>query len=77
MIRDLRAGTTRELAPDWVLSAESLAWSVDSTVLYALAQDAGLRARMGAAAHARFHERFTEAAVMRTATHLYAGLRNV
>jgi acylaminoacyl-peptidase len=43
MIRDLRAGTTRELAPDWVLSAESLAWSVDSTVLYALAQDAGQR----------------------------------
>lgn len=43
MIRDLRAGTTRELAPEWVLSAESLAWSIDSTMLYALAQDAGQR----------------------------------
>jgi glycosyltransferase involved in cell wall biosynthesis len=40
-----------------------------------LARDAGLRARMGEAAHARFIERFTEAAVMRTATGLYAGLR--
>ena len=38
-------------------------------------QDIGLRARMGAAAHARFDERFTEAAVMRTATELYAELR--
>jgi acylaminoacyl-peptidase len=35
------AGTTRELAPGWVLSPESLAWSVDSKVLYALAEDAG------------------------------------
>jgi hypothetical protein len=30
---------------------------------------------MGAAAHARFCERFTEEAVMRTMTALYAGLR--
>jgi glycosyltransferase involved in cell wall biosynthesis len=41
-----------------------------------LAGDAPLRARMGAAAHARFRERFTEEAVMRTVTELYAGLRN-
>jgi glycosyltransferase involved in cell wall biosynthesis len=41
-----------------------------------LAGDAPLRARMGAAAHARFRERFTEEAVMRTMTALYAGLRN-
>jgi glycosyltransferase involved in cell wall biosynthesis len=41
-----------------------------------LAGDAPLRARMGAAAHARFRERFTEEAVMRTMTELYAGLRN-
>jgi glycosyltransferase involved in cell wall biosynthesis len=40
-----------------------------------LAGDAPLRARMGAAAHARFCERFTEEAVMRTMTALYAGLR--
>jgi glycosyltransferase involved in cell wall biosynthesis len=40
-----------------------------------LAGDPGLRARMGEAAHARFRARFTEEAVMRTMTALYAGLR--
>jgi glycosyltransferase involved in cell wall biosynthesis len=40
-----------------------------------LANDAPLRARLGAAANARFRERFTEAAVIRTMTKLYAGLR--
>jgi dipeptidyl aminopeptidase/acylaminoacyl peptidase len=43
LIRDLKAGTTRELAAAWILSPESIAWSMDSTVLYALAQDAGQR----------------------------------
>ncbi len=36
-----------------------------------LAADAGLRARMGEAAHARFLERFTEDEVMKTARDLY------
>ena len=40
--------------------------------LVALAGDAALRARLGAAAHARFQERFTEDAVRRTVTALYA-----
>jgi glycosyltransferase involved in cell wall biosynthesis len=43
--------------------------------LILLANDAALRARLGAAANARFRERFTEAAVIRTMTVLYAGLR--
>jgi glycosyltransferase involved in cell wall biosynthesis len=43
--------------------------------LILLANDAALRARLGAAANARFRERFTEAAVIRTMTALYAGLR--
>jgi glycosyltransferase involved in cell wall biosynthesis len=43
--------------------------------LVRLAGDAALRARLGAAAHARFVERFTEAAVIRTMTGLYAELR--
>jgi glycosyltransferase involved in cell wall biosynthesis len=43
--------------------------------LILLANDAPLRARLGAAANARFRERFTEAAVIRTMTALYAGLR--
>jgi glycosyltransferase involved in cell wall biosynthesis len=40
--------------------------------LLRLAGDAALRARLGAAAHARFQERFTEEAVRRTVTALYA-----
>jgi len=45
--------------------------------LVRLANDAALRARLGAAAHARFHERFTEVAVVRTLTEFYAGLRRM
>jgi glycosyltransferase involved in cell wall biosynthesis len=41
-----------------------------------LAGDATMRARMGAAAHVRFRECFTEEAVVRTMTTFYAGLRN-
>lgn len=39
--------------------------------LIALARDAALRTRMGRAAHARFLERFTETAVMKTVGDLY------
>jgi glycosyltransferase involved in cell wall biosynthesis len=42
-----------------------------------LAGDAALRARLGAAAHARFIDRFTERAVIRTMTEFYAGLRRM
>jgi glycosyltransferase involved in cell wall biosynthesis len=43
--------------------------------LVALSQDADLRARLGAAAHSRFAERFTEAAITRAVGALYAGFR--
>ena len=43
--------------------------------LVRLADDAPLRARLGAAAHARFQERFTEAAVIGAMTKFYAALR--
>jgi len=43
--------------------------------LLRLAGDAALRARMGAAAHTRFMERFTELAVIRTMMEFYAELR--
>jgi glycosyltransferase involved in cell wall biosynthesis len=43
--------------------------------LVRLAGDAALRVRLGAAARARFMERFTEAAVIHTMTGLYAELR--
>ena len=42
-----------------------------------LAGDSALRQRMGAAARARFMERFTEAAVMRTISDLYRSLVSV
>jgi glycosyltransferase involved in cell wall biosynthesis len=45
--------------------------------LVRLAGDPALRARLGAAAHARFRERFTEDAVIRTMTEFYARLRRV
>jgi glycosyltransferase involved in cell wall biosynthesis len=45
--------------------------------LVRLAGDPALRARLGAAAHARFEERFTEAAVIRTMTAFYAGIRRM
>jgi glycosyltransferase involved in cell wall biosynthesis len=43
--------------------------------LVRLAGDAALRGRLGAAAHARFQERFTQEAVIRTMMALYAQLR--
>jgi glycosyltransferase involved in cell wall biosynthesis len=45
--------------------------------LVRLADDAPLRARLGAAAHARFQERFTEAAVIGAMTKFYAALRRM
>ena len=42
--------------------------------LVRLANDPALRARMGAAANARFYERFTEAAVQQTVKTLYRSL---
>jgi glycosyltransferase involved in cell wall biosynthesis len=45
--------------------------------LVRLAGDAALRVRLGAAAHARFMERFTDAAVLRTMTEFYAALRGM
>ncbi len=45
--------------------------------LMRLVADPDLRARLGAAANARFRERFTEEAVIRTMTQLYAGLRKM
>jgi glycosyltransferase involved in cell wall biosynthesis len=46
---------------------DAAAWA-----LVRLAGDAALRARLGAAAHARFQERFTEEAVVRIMTEFYA-----
>jgi acylaminoacyl-peptidase len=43
MIRDVNTGATHELAAAFGLSAEHLAWSIDSTTLYALAEDTGQR----------------------------------
>ncbi len=45
---------------------------VAAQALVRLAGDAALRQRLGRAAHARFEERFTEEAVRRTVTALYA-----
>jgi acylaminoacyl-peptidase len=41
MARDLRTGAVREVAPNFGLSPQSIAWSADSRTLYALAEDAG------------------------------------
>jgi acylaminoacyl-peptidase len=41
MLRDLRTGRTREVAPDWDRSAGSLQWSGDGSALYATADEAG------------------------------------
>jgi dipeptidyl aminopeptidase/acylaminoacyl peptidase len=41
MIRDLKSGRTRELAPAFDRSPTALAWSADSNTLYAVAQDLG------------------------------------
>lgn len=41
MIRDLKTGATRELAPKWDRSAAAIKWSPDGKTLYAIAQDVG------------------------------------
>jgi dipeptidyl aminopeptidase/acylaminoacyl peptidase len=41
MIRDLKTGATRELAPQWDRSAGAIKWSPDGKTIYALAQDVG------------------------------------
>ena len=41
MVRDLRTNQTREVAPRWDRSADSLEWSADGRTLYASAQDVG------------------------------------
>ncbi len=41
MIRDLKTGQTRELAPAWDRSTDALKWSSDGKVLYGLAEDVG------------------------------------
>jgi dipeptidyl aminopeptidase/acylaminoacyl peptidase len=41
MIRDLATGTTRELAPTFDRSPSALAWSADSSTVYAVAEDLG------------------------------------
>jgi dipeptidyl aminopeptidase/acylaminoacyl peptidase len=43
MIRDLRSGTTSELNTAFALSPQTIAWSVDSKTLYAIAEDTGQR----------------------------------
>jgi acylaminoacyl-peptidase len=41
MVRDLKTGQTREIAPGWDRSPESLEWSTDGHTLYAPADDGG------------------------------------
>jgi dipeptidyl aminopeptidase/acylaminoacyl peptidase len=41
MIRDLKTGATRELAPQWDRSAGGLKWSADGKSLYVIAGDVG------------------------------------
>ena len=41
MIRDVATGRTREVAPAWDRSPDSLAWSADGKTLYATAEDLG------------------------------------
>jgi len=41
MVRDLKTGAAREVAPQWDRSPDSLAWSADGRTLYAVAQDVG------------------------------------
>ena len=43
MLRDLRTGATREVAPEWDRSAHGLAFSVDGRTLYTWADDVGHR----------------------------------
>ncbi len=41
MIRDMKSGKSRELAPGFDRSPTALAWSADGTALYAIAEDVG------------------------------------
>ncbi len=41
MIRDMKSGKSREVAPGFDRSPTALAWSADGTVLYAVAEDIG------------------------------------
>ena len=41
MVRDLKTGSTREIAPAWDRSPDSLAWTADGKALLAVAQDIG------------------------------------
>ncbi|HEX4182462.1 MAG TPA: S9 family peptidase, partial [Caulobacteraceae bacterium] len=41
MVRDLKSGAVRELAPGFDRSPDALAWSADGAVLYAVAEDIG------------------------------------
>jgi dipeptidyl aminopeptidase/acylaminoacyl peptidase len=43
LVRDLRTGTTREVAPDWDRSAHGLAFSRDGRTLYTWSDDVGHR----------------------------------
>jgi Glycosyl transferases group 1 len=67
---------SREVARDGIKGLLGPRGDVDAAAraLARLAGDAALRARMGAAAHARFMERFTEAAVIRAMTEFHVGL---
>jgi glycosyltransferase involved in cell wall biosynthesis len=66
----------REVVRDGIEGLLAPLGDVDAAAraLVRLADDPALRARLGAAAHARFQERFTEAAVIRTMAGLYAEL---
>jgi glycosyltransferase involved in cell wall biosynthesis len=67
----------REVVRDGIEGLQAPLGDVDAAAraLVRLAGDTALRLRLGTAAHARFAERFTEAAVVRTMTEFYAGLR--
>jgi acylaminoacyl-peptidase len=41
MVRDLKTGVTREIAPNWDRSADTLAWSPDGKTLYTTADEIG------------------------------------
>lgn len=41
MVRDLKTGVTRELAPSWDRSVESFKWSRDGKTIFGIAQDLG------------------------------------
>ncbi len=41
MVRDLKTGATRELAPAWDRSTDAIKWSADGKTIYGVAQDLG------------------------------------